>query len=190
MSSCENKSDLIELIERVRQDDQVAFAQLLDRYKPLLDSAIARFSKDGLSRSHEDDLRQEAILVFFNAILNYDLGGDGVEFGLYAKICVTNALISQVRNLSKHKAEHFSVQLDEVETVSAEDPSARIIEQESLQQIDSVIRQSLSAFEYRVWCLYASGKTAKEIGKIVDRSEKSVSNAVYRIRQKLRRSLT
>ncbi|MBQ8141412.1 MAG: sigma-70 family RNA polymerase sigma factor [Clostridia bacterium] len=190
MSICENKSELVDLIEKVRKDDQSAFAQMLDKYKPLLDSAVSKFSKDEIARSHEDDLRQEATLVFYNAILNYDLGGDGVEFGLYAKICVTNALISQIRNMNRRKAEHFSITDDEVRVTVSEEPSARIIEQESLRHIDSVIRNNLSAFEYRVWCLYASGRTAKEVGALVGKSEKSVSNAIYRIRQKLRKLLS
>ena len=189
MDICKEKAELVELIERVRQNDDVAFALMLDRYSPLLDAAIARFSKDEMLRSHEDDFRQEAILVFYNAILNYDLGGDGIEFGLYAKICVNNALISQVRNLSKHKSEHPSDIIEDTISVEIEDPSARIIEEESLQHIDKVIRGALSGLEYRVWCLYAAGKTAREIGDIVGKSEKSVSNAIYRIRQKLRKSL-
>ena len=34
-----------------------------------------------------------------------------------------------------------------------------------------------------------SGRTAREIGDMIGRDERSVQNAVYRIRQKLRREL-
>ena len=186
MSACENKSRVIELIERVRQDDEGAFEQMLITYKPLLDAAVSRFSKDELSKSHEEDLRQEATVVFYNAILNYDTENDGVEFGLYAKICVTNALISQMRNLRKRSAEQLTDVMDESGEPLEDEPASRIIEQESLQRIYSVIKDNLSSLEYRVWCLYTSGRTAKEIGDTVGKSEKSVSNAIYRIRKKLR----
>ena len=113
-----------------------------------------------------------------------------MEFGLYAKICVTNALISQMRNLKKLSAERFADVIDESQASLEDEPASRIIEEESLQRIDSVIRDNLSSLEYRVWCLYAAGRTAREIGDIVGKSEKSVSNAVYRIRKKLRQLLS
>jgi DNA-binding CsgD family transcriptional regulator len=51
------------------------------------------------------------------------------------------------------------------------------------------VRNNLSQYEYKVWSLYVSGKTAKDIGKIVGVDEKSVNNAIYRIRKKLRERL-
>ena len=190
MSICENKTKIIDLIAKVRQDDEDAFEQMLQMYKPLLDASVAKFSKDEHSKPHEEDLRQEATVVFYNAILNYDLENDGVEFGLYAKICVTNALISQMRSLRKRSAEQSVETIDEGCAMSDDEPASRIIEQESLQRIDGVIRKNLSALEYRVWCLYATGRTAREIGDIVGKSERSVANAVYRIRKKLRQLLS
>ena len=187
MSVCENKSEIIDLIKKVRNDDQDAFERILCMYEPLISAAISKFSKDELFKSHEDDLRQEATLVFYNAILSYDLCSDGVEFGLYAKICVTNALISQMRKLNKLKTEQLFQTLDVGDDmVGGEELSSRIIEEESLRKIDRVIRSNLSPFEYKVWCLYASGKTARDIGAVVGKSEKSIANAIYRMRKKLR----
>ncbi|MBE6531665.1 MAG: sigma-70 family RNA polymerase sigma factor [Ruminococcaceae bacterium] len=184
-----SRSENVELIRKVRVGDQQAFEQLLDRYKPLLDAAVQKFSNDAMFGSLEEDLRQEAILVFYNAILSYDLGSDGVEFGLYAKICVTNALISQMRKMGRWGAEQFFGVLDEEDAAMQDEPSVNLIEQESLREIDSVIRESLSDYEYRIWCQFASGKTAKEIGASANVNEKSVTNAIYRIRQKLRKLL-
>ena len=189
MDSSKEKTEISDLIKAVRDGDQAAFEQILLRYKPLLDSSIARFSKDELSRSHEDDLRQEATIVFYNAILNYDLESDGVEFGLYAKICVNNAIISQLRHLQKIKSEQFSSAFEASVPHSGDELAERVIERESLKRIDSLIRMALSDFEYHVWCLYISGKTASEIAVEVGRSKKSIENAVFRIRKKLRETL-
>ncbi len=186
MSHGENKTDVILLIERVRQGDGAAFEQLLNKYKPLLEASVARFGKDELGAPHVEDLLQEATLVFYNAILNYDIENDGVEFGLYTKICVKNALITATKALRKRSAEQSSDMALEDELLEIEEPSARIIEEESLERIDRVIRENLSPLEYRVWCLYAAGKTAKSIGEALGKSEKSVTNAVFRIRKKLR----
>ena len=186
MGECLGRSMVALLITKVRQGDQAAFETLLGAYTPLLEAAVARFSGSEHTKPYEEDLRQEATLVFYNAILNYDINNEGVEFGLYAKICVTNALISQLRSMNKEKAEQLPTDFGESELSDDDEPSRSIIENESLERIDSVIRGSLSALEYRVWCLYASGKTAREIGAVVGKSEKSISNAVYRIRKKLR----
>ena len=181
-----NNTEIVELIKKVRDGDQFAFEELLIKYKPMLDHALFKFSRDESSRAHEDDLRQEAILFFYNAILNYDLDIDGVEFGLYAKICVTNGLITQVKHLNKMRAEQLFAVIDNADDTFSAEPSEHIIEEESLARIDVIIRKNLSEFEYKVWCLYASGKTAKAVGEIVGKSEKSVANAIYRIRKKLR----
>ena len=189
MDSSKEKTEVSALIKAVRHGDQTAFEQILLQYKPLIDSAISRFTKDEVSRSHEEDLRQEATIVFYNAILNYDLESDGIEFGLYAKICVTNAIISELRRLQKTKSEQFSSDLEDSISETEKEPSERVIERESLQRIDSLIRSVLSGFEYHVWCLYTSGKTAGEIAAETGRSKKSIENAVYRIRKKLRETL-
>ena len=187
MNENNSRAEVNDLILKVREDDQEAFVRMLEIYKPLIDAAVSRFCKDELSEHLREDMHQEATMVFYNAILNYDLENEGVEFGLYAKICVTNALISQHRLLEKRRAESsLPLTVGDDGTMDVEEPSARIIEQESLRRIDLVIRGNLSDYEYRVWCLYASGKTAKEIGQIVGNSERSVANAVYRIRKKLR----
>lgn len=183
-----------ELIKKVKtssgEDGQRAFEALLDRYEPLITASVSRISEDDLAKPFFDDFRQEATLVFFNAILTYDTEQSEVEFGLYAKICISNALISQLRKLKKRVAEP----LDDKESNAlfvheSEDPSENILEQERLKALYSVIRKNLSAFEYRVWQYYVSGRTAKEIGVLVGKDEKSISNAIYRIRKKLRAEL-
>ena len=70
-----------------------------------------------------------------------------------------------------------------------EDPSLRVLEQESLKTLYSVIRDNLSELEYRVWKMYMSGLTARQIGDSIGKDERSVSNAIYRIRKKLRATL-
>ncbi len=169
---------------------------MLDLYKPLIESAVARFCKEEITELNREDLRQEAILSFYNSILTYDTEQEEVEFGLYAKICVTNGLVSRLRRW-KNRAQAPWDPLDSLDTRGEvplslqdfEDPSVKILEQERLRALYSVIRKCLSDYEYRVWSLYMSGRSAAEIGELVGREEKSVSNAIYRIRKKLRAEL-
>lgn len=182
-----NDLDISSLIKRVREGDQQAFLSLLERYRPLLLSQVSRFTNDGTAKLHEEDLLQEATLVFYNSILNYDCSQNDVEFGLYARICIYNALVSQVRIINKYKAE----QLTEFGGIipsknEVEDPADGIVEAESLCELYSTIKKNLSDFEYKIWHGYMLGRTAKQIGEAIGKDEKSVSNAIYRIRRKLR----
>ena len=174
----------------VREGSQESFSLLLEQYRPLIESVIGRFTNEEISELNREDLRQEASLVFYNSILTYDLEQSEVEFGLYAKICITNGLVSYLRRLKPRK----EILLGEVdvekstESVS-EDPSAGILERERVRALYAIIRRVLSDYEYRVWSLYMSGRSAQEIGEAMSRDEKSVSNAIYRIRKKLRKEL-
>ena len=175
------------MIEQVRKGDQNAFSDLLEAYRPLIEASVSRFSVEENPQFHRDDLRQEATLVFYNSILSYDAEQSEVEFGLYAKICIYHGLISHMRLQKKHAAEPLTESMSEtLFDQDFSDPARDVLEQEREQALYSVIRKNLSGFEYRVWQYYMSGRTAKEIGDLVGRDERSVHNAIYRIRRKLR----
>ncbi len=186
-----DRNELLSLILSVRDGDQEAFSILLDQYRPLIESLVARFSDEEKSQLHREDLRQEATVVFYHSILTYDIEQYEVGFGLYAKICISNALLSKLR-LQKRQVLELSGELffeGELGVEGAEDPSVRVLEEERIRALDATIRHCLSGFEYRIWQLYVSGRTAKEIAHLVSKDEKSVTNAIYRMRKKLRARL-
>ena len=182
----ENDS-VVGLIKSFRGGDQSAFKELVEKYDPLIDSLVSKFFDSDIEGLSRDDLRQEAILRFYNSILTYDTDQCEVEFGLYAKICISNALISQLRLQKKRTAEHLTELQDTFFFVNdSEDPSDRILEEERIKSLYSLIRKNLSPYEYRIWQLYMSGHTAKDICIVVESDERSVANAIYRIRKKLK----
>lgn len=187
MSEKNTKEDVRSLILSVRNGDQRAFNTLLNQYRNLIDASVARFSSDESFSLYSEDLRQEASVVFYNSILAYDLEQNEVEFGLFAKICIYNALVSSLRALKRRAAEPIAEIPQSLLTVQDfDDPSAKMLEQERLKSLYAVIRENLSELEYKVWQLYISGRSAAEIGALLGSDAKSVSNAIYRIRKKLR----
>ncbi|MBR2346953.1 MAG: sigma-70 family RNA polymerase sigma factor [Clostridia bacterium] len=187
MNEKQSNRDVRKLILAVRGGDQSAFDTLLDQYRPLIDASVARFSSDESFSLYCEDLKQEASVVFYNSILAYDLEQNEVEFGLFAKICIYNALVSFLRALKRRSAEPVAEIPQNLITVQDfEDPSARMLEQERLKSLYAVIRKNLSELEYKVWQLYISGRSAAEIAALLSTDEKSVNNAIYRIRKKLR----
>ncbi|MBE6556095.1 MAG: sigma-70 family RNA polymerase sigma factor [Ruminococcaceae bacterium] len=175
-----------DLITRIRSGGQAAFASLLSEYEPLVRAEVARHAT-GLSSEDAEDLHQVALLALYRAAMGFDLAQKEVEFGLYAKICISNALASQLRALRRRTAElplpdDFSID-------AGEDPASRVMEEEAAALLYGRIRSVLSPYECRVWNLYTMGYRSGEIARMLGKEPHSVENAVYRIRRKLRQTL-
>lgn len=189
MNSKKNKEEINKLILAVRGGDQAAFIELLKQYSPLIEASVNMFCSDGLSANDKDDFRQEASVAFYNSVLTYDLEQSDVELGLYAKICVCNALISQIRIAKRIPTEVQELSDNIVSNEAHEDLSSRLLEEERLRFLFKIIRNTLSKYEYRVWELYLSGCSTSEIARQLNTDSKSISNAIYRIRVKLKETL-
>lgn len=200
------------LISKVKAGDQQSFRELLDQYKPLMSALVGHY--EGLVSSEDiEDMRVEALVGLHKAALGYDEDQDGVEFGLYAKICIKNHLATVYRSYLRH-AKLKIIQLDQYsddsdnseQFISVEDdPMKRAIERESFEILQKRIRDTLSDYENRVWWMYMAGMSAKEIAAELEKipsarkqkdqvspekAERSVENALYRIRKKLRTALS
>ena len=81
----ENVSALLSLI---REGKVSAFSDLIQTYQSLLHARISAFHLEGQGA---DDAYSEACLALYRAALRYR-EGMGVTFGLFAKICIDNAL--------------------------------------------------------------------------------------------------
>lgn len=178
-----------QLLLDVRTGDQNAFAQLYDRYLPLIDRLISRFSSGFACSEDAEDFRQEAALALYQAALAYRLDQHEVEFGLFAKICMTNRMIDRLRVLDRcTKIEVYAEDGDDGadRSGSGQDPAAYLLDAEAVSSITAVIDAHLSDYEQRVFKHYLLGYSAREIARIVAKDEKSVTNAIYRIRRKLK----
>ena len=174
-----------ELITRIREGNQEVFTQLLESYEPLVRAEVSRHAT-GLLREDAEDLRQVALIALYRAAMGFDLSQKEVEFGLYAKVCISNALVSQLRVLRRHTAE---LPLVDFLGTAAEDPATRVMEEEAAALLRARIRAVLSPYEQRVWALYTAGCRSGEIARRLGKDTHSVENAVYRIRRKLRAAL-
>lgn len=186
-----NKEELLRLIGLAHIGRQDAFEDLRNLYKPLIESQVYKHSCADMSSQDIEDMRQEALVHFCNAVCSYDCDADGVEFGLYAKICIGNGLVSFVRSYLRRKQKKI-VSLESGEMKSKEpyvyaDMLQSVVEKEHLTYLVDTIRENLSDYENKVWWMYVSGMSVSDISeKLGCVGAKSVSNAVYRIRKKLR----
>ena len=188
MKANEKEINIEELLRLVREGDQAAFPALLAAYEPLVRAEVARYTTE-VDACDVEDFRQTALVAFSNAALNFDLSQCGVEFGLFAKICICNALASYLRKWKNRKRLLNSAEpLDESDN-GANDPVTPVLEEEAFRALCALIRKLLSPFENRVWWLYVSGCPAKEIGRVLGKDTHSIENAIYRIRKKLSKEL-
>lgn len=171
------------LISKTRSGEENAFFEIAQQYRPLIESCICYFYQS-LPR---DELEQEALIALYHAACTYDSSVSNVSFGLYAKICINNSLISLARAVSKHEGQ--IVDMIECDEDSEQDPSDDYINRESFNKLDNFVREHLSGYEYSVFRLYIEGYRVKEIAQKLCRTEKSVGGAIMRLKIKLRSSL-
>lgn len=177
-----------ELILQAREGSGEAYATLRGKFRPLFEASLARFSSSEMSKQEREDLREEGERIFLGAISSFDTEQDGVDFGLYAKICLRNGLVSEWRRIESRRK---TVTLPLPEGADpTEDPAQRLVEEERFRHLCHTVRGHLSAFENRVWWQYVTGVSVPEIARSLGCEEKSVHNAIYRIRRKLRRCLS
>ena len=182
--------DLSPLLTLAKEGDQAAFDTLLVQYTPLIEHrlTVARARRSDILPEDEKDLRQEAHLAFYRALLGYNADQHEVSFGLYAKICIENALISALRKIRPAEETLDYDTLAALPADKSEDPAQRLREQEDYEALCHRIARALSPFESAIWQRYIAGMTAPDIARQLGKDTRSIHNAIYRIRNKLRNS--
>ena len=130
------------------------------------------------------------------AIRGFDPGRDA-SFRTYAEICVRSRLLTAVRAAQggKHAPLNHSVSFEpplfdgtnSYLFSSVASPEDVIIGREELKERLDALKGQLSEFEASILPPYLSGLSCGEIAIRVGRSQKSVDNAIQRIRRKMAR---
>ena len=188
------------LVRMARDGDEKAENFLLKKYKDFVRSkARAYFLVGGDS----DDLIQEGMIGLYNAIGHYD-ESMASSFMTYAAICINNKLISAVSADGRQKnaplngyVSIYSSITDETgEEASLSDvlpdteninPEAIILNEEQEKLTINRLFGKLSALEKEILSYYMEGMSYSEIAKLIGKTEKSVDNAIQRIRLKMRK---
>lgn len=180
-----------DLVLRAQAGSREAYLALTVKYRPLLESSVARFGASEMTDQEQRDLREEAERVFLGAVSSYDTEQDAVDFGLYAKICLRNGLVSEWRHLrTLRRVASVPMEEELSADLTVPDPARELEEEERFSQLCRTVRGHLSDFENKVWWQYVTGISVADIAEGLDCDERSVHNAIYRIRKKLRERLT
>lgn len=180
------KSDDKSLVAKAAAGDESAFAELCREYDPLIKSMSSKYAQmSGAAdlKQVREDFSQEATLALYRAAKTYEVKGGEVSFGLYSKICIRNALVSELRRMSRKKKAELAEQSrrDVAEVTRGLYDSADVS-----AVFDSGL---LSSFEMDVFRMYIDGVKVRDMAKKLGKSPKSVSNAVFRIKTKVKEFL-
>lgn len=189
MSKVEKKlpEDVSELLVLIQRGSSGAFVKLAEKYAPLLDGEVARYS--GLNNADKEDLKQGALVSFYRAALSYR-ADRGVTFGLYAKICVVNGIADTLRYIEKKPSDVSIDNLPENEQATGDaNPQSLMLDREQFAILDRKIHFALSELEYKIFELYLDGYSYAEIADKVGKTAKSVDNALRRVKDKLKKIL-
>lgn len=195
-----------ELILRLRDGEAEIIDYIMEKYKDLVRSKARRMHILG---ADNEDLIQEGMIGLFKAVRDYDFGRDA-GFFTFADLCVSRQMYNAVQGScrKKHAPLNFYISLysrvgsgeggegEEAElqhllTAPGESsPEEMMIDRENVLRLEQIMEQELSAFEKQVMDLYVTGMRGGEIGRILGRDEKSVDNALQRLRGKLKKILS
>lgn len=188
------------LVLMAREGDERAEEFLLKKYKDFVRSKARAYF---LAGGDSDDLIQEGMIGLYNAISHYDESKES-SFMTYAAICINNKLISAVSADNRKKnaplngyVSIYSVITDEAgEEASLSDvlpadesvnPEDIVLSQEQKELVANKMFDRLSGLEKEILSYYMEGLSYAGIAKIIGKSEKSVDNAIQRIRSKLKK---
>jgi RNA polymerase sporulation-specific sigma factor len=183
-------------LHRARAGDADALEGLLTAYKPLVRSSISQLYIPG---ADYDDLLQEGMIGLYKAILTFDQE-QGAAFASYAGVCIRNHVFDQIQKAGRLKNQPLNLSLplenslfDATEGMESEisgrteDPVEIAIFREVAEDMSIYIERTFSNLEKQVFIQTMQYATRQEIAEHLGVSEKSVENALYRGRSKLRK---
>ena len=187
-----------ELLNYISENNEEANEILFEKYKPLVISFSNKMYKYCHNKGLEiNDLIQEGMLGLNLALKNYNQDKEA-SFYTYAKKCIERKIISLVISTCrlKHKALNdsisFEMKLNEDDTFekliedNSYNPEEMIINLERENEIIEKAHTILTDLERQVFDLKISGFNYKEIATILDKSPKTIDNAIQRLKSKIK----
>ncbi|QSX05969.1 sigma-70 family RNA polymerase sigma factor [Sedimentibacter sp. zth1] len=189
-----------ELITLIKKGDIFAEECLYGRYIRTIRKIISPFFLIGADK---DDLLQEGMLGLYKAINEYKTNKQ-CSFKSYASLCIKRHIITIIRSSTRQKHNPLNNYvsfnmllcdsngiyiLDTIANNYCDNPESIIILNENKRKLNFIINKNLSNFEKKVISCYISGLSYHEASIILETDEKSIDNALQRIKKKMREQL-
>ena len=181
-----------QLIALLRSGEKDIIDYIMDKYKFLVKKkAKAMFLLGG----ENDDLIQEGMIGLFKAVQDYDEALE-TSFYSFADLCISRQMYTAIEASKRQK--HIPLNsyvslydegedqplIESIESLNDRNPEEMFLDKEYFQMIKIELEQNLSDLENRVLYLHLQGIDYQTIAKLLDKSSKSIDNALQRIKNK------
>lgn len=188
VNKCEE--DII-LVSRAKSGDSKALSQLIEKYSKRVKQKAYTFKC--LHEKDIEDLYQEGMMGFVSAVYYYD-ENRGASFSTFVSRVVSNRMILAYNNMCDYSklflvtetnSEQF---LNNVDTGNLS-PEEFVVSNECYDEYLAFVDTDFSEFEKKVYKLYLKNLSYNEMSVFLGCSEKSIDNALQRIKKKIREFL-
>ena len=192
-----------QLIRALRDGERGVMDFIMVKYKSMVrKKARAMFLLGG----ENEDLIQEGMIGLIKAVRDYD-AAQGASFASFAELCVSRQMYSAIEasRRKKHLPLNSYISLyeegeteddgrnvpliDTIESEGESDPEAIYFGKEYTEAFVEQLKERLSPLEKHVLYLHLMGTDYRTIAELLDKSPKSVDNALQRIKSKVEKML-
>lgn len=179
------------LIEKAKKGDGEAVEKLVEIYSPIMTSIVRRYFLVG---GDSEDLMQEAMIGFWNAINSYNEKDS--SFKTFVTLCVTRRVQSAIRKDSaqKNRVLNYSLSVDDKEDDEVgydmyfyfpkqPSPEEEFLDKEQNKNLKQRMKELLSAYQFEVLELYLQGHSYSEIASRFSKTNKDIDNTLMAIKR-------
>ncbi|RDZ12758.1 RNA polymerase sporulation sigma factor SigH [Priestia megaterium] len=189
-----------EIVQAFQWGDEEAFNVLVKKYEYLICLKIKSYFLLGGDR---EDLLQEARLGLYKAARDFKTEGKS-SFRGFADLCITRQLITAIKASARQKhsllnnalslnipknskrLEADLILMEMLPHPRAVSPEQATVEKENKREREQMLQEILSSIEQDVFALYLKGQTYMKISQNLHLPQKTVDNALYRIKKKMK----
>lgn len=185
---------LEDLVVLSKKGDEEATERIFAACRDMLKSKANLYFMVGADR---DDVLQEGMIGLMYAIRNYDANA-GASFKTFSELCVKRRIINAVKmaGRKKHTPLNDSISINEkpdedsVGLSGGVNPEEVVLYADLMDYIDKNAGIIFSGMEREVWEVYIAGNNATRISEMLGRPQKTVENALTRIRGKIEKLIS
>lgn len=188
--------------ELARGYDGDALEYLLNKYKNFVRAKARSYFLIGADR---EDIVQEGMIGLYKAVRDFR-SSKLTSFRAFAELCVTRQIITAIKTATRQKhrplnsyislnkpaydEESDRMLIDVISSSKISNPEDIIIGREDFSSIETKMSKILSPLEMQVLKKYIDGKSYFEVAEELNRSVKSVDNALQRVKNKLEKLIS
>lgn len=185
-----------EVICLIRKGERGAQEYLINKYEKIVQYKARTYFLIGSDR---EDVIQEGLIGLYKAICDYD-EEKLASFRAFADLCITRQIITSIKSATRLKhtplnsyisiykpvhEEESERMLQDIISCPTIDPEESLVNKERLEKIYQKLGGTLTRLEWKVLPLYIQGCSYEEIAGKLERHEKSIDNALQRVKRKI-----